>query len=458
MYTPPPKPAARPSGPARDALLPTFSAAPAGGQRPTAPTPVEGARLPAGTWNARARPPAEAATDSTTGRGAPVSVVYSEPDPVPQHSQQQAAEARPPMPLLGGYQPAAELPALAQLFPPQRQPPGAALGVAHAAGAAALPAVTLPPSSSAAAAVPGAAADDDMDLDGLLAGLGVGSSSIELQAPLPLVPGPLHQMPALVPNAGVWGAGSTDGMPPAAQQQQQPPPLWGAPSGTPWGTAEAPASAPPAPASLQAKHAQQGSWPAAAEQEEDAEMAAAIRASMASASASAAQQQAGAWQQVGGHAHQQAAGTAPAEAGGGEVALPGMRNEAGEYNCFINVIIQCLWRCAEFRQQVRRAGWWGGTAATVGAQQGARQRQPRVFWGQDMMQKTVGTLNCMRSTASHRHLPAPDGWLLCPAAGGGLGRHLPCSRPSARSCVQLVPAGKPPGDPCAPAVASVQLA
>ena len=31
---------------------------------------------------------------------------------------------------------------------------------------------------------------------------------------------------------------------------------------------------------------------------------------------------------------------------------PGLRNETGEYNCFLNVIIQCLWRCADFRQQV----------------------------------------------------------------------------------------------------------
>ena len=34
-----------------------------------------------------------------------------------------------------------------------------------------------------------------------------------------------------------------------------------------------------------------------------------------------------------------------------------LRNEIGEYNCFLNVIIQCLWRCAEFRQQVGKT-WW----------------------------------------------------------------------------------------------------
>ena len=41
---------------------------------------------------------------------------------------------------------------------------------------------------------------------------------------------------------------------------------------------------------------------------------------------------------------------------GTELALaashPGLSNAAGEYNCFLNVIIQCLWRCADFRAQV----------------------------------------------------------------------------------------------------------
>ncbi|KAL4450736.1 hypothetical protein ABPG77_001092 [Micractinium sp. CCAP 211/92] len=39
-----------------------------------------------------------------------------------------------------------------------------------------------------------------------------------------------------------------------------------------------------------------------------------------------------------------------------DVATPGLRNETGEYNCFLNVIIQCLWRCADFRRQVMA---WG---------------------------------------------------------------------------------------------------
>ena len=32
-----------------------------------------------------------------------------------------------------------------------------------------------------------------------------------------------------------------------------------------------------------------------------------------------------------------------------------LQNMTGEYNCFLNVIIQCLWHCHEFRRQVM--GW-----------------------------------------------------------------------------------------------------
>ena len=34
-------------------------------------------------------------------------------------------------------------------------------------------------------------------------------------------------------------------------------------------------------------------------------------------------------------------------------AAPGLANAAGEYNCFLNVIVQCLWHCGEFREEVR---------------------------------------------------------------------------------------------------------
>ncbi len=30
-------------------------------------------------------------------------------------------------------------------------------------------------------------------------------------------------------------------------------------------------------------------------------------------------------------------------------AGPGLQNQIGEYNCFLNVIIQCLWHCRSFR-------------------------------------------------------------------------------------------------------------
>ncbi len=31
------------------------------------------------------------------------------------------------------------------------------------------------------------------------------------------------------------------------------------------------------------------------------------------------------------------------------VATPGLQNQTGEYNCFLNVIVQCLWHCRSFR-------------------------------------------------------------------------------------------------------------
>lgn len=32
-----------------------------------------------------------------------------------------------------------------------------------------------------------------------------------------------------------------------------------------------------------------------------------------------------------------------------QAAGPGLQNDPGEYNCFLNVIVQCLWHCAAFR-------------------------------------------------------------------------------------------------------------
>lgn len=33
------------------------------------------------------------------------------------------------------------------------------------------------------------------------------------------------------------------------------------------------------------------------------------------------------------------------------VATPGLQNQIGEYNCFLNVVIQCLWHCREFQSR-----------------------------------------------------------------------------------------------------------
>ena len=41
------------------------------------------------------------------------------------------------------------------------------------------------------------------------------------------------------------------------------------------------------------------------------------------------------------------------EVPGQAAPAPGLTNAAGEYNCFLNVIVQCLWHCGDFRQQVR---------------------------------------------------------------------------------------------------------
>lgn len=38
-----------------------------------------------------------------------------------------------------------------------------------------------------------------------------------------------------------------------------------------------------------------------------------------------------------------------AESAPDQAAGPGLQNDPGEYNCFLNVIVQCLWHCAAFR-------------------------------------------------------------------------------------------------------------
>lgn len=41
----------------------------------------------------------------------------------------------------------------------------------------------------------------------------------------------------------------------------------------------------------------------------------------------------------------------------------GLRNATGEYNCFLNVIIQCMWHCRIFRHTVMD---WNPAAYQVG--------------------------------------------------------------------------------------------
>ena len=36
----------------------------------------------------------------------------------------------------------------------------------------------------------------------------------------------------------------------------------------------------------------------------------------------------------------------------GDAAAAGLANETGEYNCFLNAIIQCLWQCRAFRHNM----------------------------------------------------------------------------------------------------------
>ena len=35
------------------------------------------------------------------------------------------------------------------------------------------------------------------------------------------------------------------------------------------------------------------------------------------------------------------------------VATPGLQNRLGEYNCFLNCVVQCLWHCTEFSDRLQ---------------------------------------------------------------------------------------------------------
>eukprot|EP00887_Chlorella_sp_A99_P005120 scaffold25.g5120.t1 len=96
--------------------------------------------------------------------------------------------------------------------------------------------------------------------------------------------------------------------------------------------------------------------PTGDEDEFDEELQAALQASLAEHQAEAEQSQ-----------YLAALTAAPAVGALAELpaeleGLAGLSNAAGEYNCFLNVIIQCLWSCVEFRQAV--ASWPREACAT----------------------------------------------------------------------------------------------
>ena len=43
----------------------------------------------------------------------------------------------------------------------------------------------------------------------------------------------------------------------------------------------------------------------------------------------------------------------PALTGPDGVASPGLQNRLGEYNCFLNCVLQCLWHCTEFSDRLQ---------------------------------------------------------------------------------------------------------
>ena len=99
------------------------------------------------------------------------------------------------------------------------------------------------------------------------------------------------------------------------------------------------------------------------EEEDDADLAAAIAASLQESQRPRSHTSAFAQHQTPG------AAAAALVTGGDDLGLAGLRNETGEYNCFLNTIIQCLWRCADFRQQVGivRFAWRGVLTGTLPA-------------------------------------------------------------------------------------------
>ncbi len=81
------------------------------------------------------------------------------------------------------------------------------------------------------------------------------------------------------------------------------------------------------------------SWPAPGQGQEDADLEAALAASMRAAP-------------VPPRGVRAAPGGCAASVAGSVAGAPGLVNDSGEYNCFLNVVVQCLWHCAEFRAAV----------------------------------------------------------------------------------------------------------
>lgn len=99
-------------------------------------------------------------------------------------------------------------------------------------------------------------------------------------------------------------------------------------------------------------------WPAPGEDQEDAELKAALEASLRDQTmleevrAAAAAAVAAEWSAYSSSSLRNAAETSGIQSRESSAAAPGLTNEIGEYNCFLNVVVQCLWHCSEFRAAV----------------------------------------------------------------------------------------------------------
>lgn len=88
----------------------------------------------------------------------------------------------------------------------------------------------------------------------------------------------------------------------------------------------------------------------------------------------------------------------PAWLSAAQPAIPqqgaGLLNATGEYNCFLNVIVQCLWRCTSFRHAVMQ---WPKDVYQVSKQQLLLMEMP--FCGANVC---IGCF-CPCSTQARQH-------------------------------------------------------